>query len=130
MEEQAEYQASPGPADRRELVAPVAAWLAGLRFRILGCGPVAGTQQADVVATWRSPAGAIFLLELRAELGHAWCCLLRVVGGRARTCFAWTLVDSAQEVRWLLERNYYYQQASAAASAPLEAARGRGRPGL
>lgn len=130
MEDQAEYQASPAAADRRELAAPVAAWLAGLGFRILGCGPVAGTQQADVVATWRSPAGAIFLLELRAETGRAWCSLLQVIEGRSHTCFAWTLVESTQEVQWLLTRNRQYQQASAAAGAPLGAAHGRGTPGL
>jgi hypothetical protein len=119
MEEQALYQVSPLTADRRELVAPVAAWLAGLGFRILGCGPVAGTQQADVVATWRSPAGAIFLLELQAEAEHAWCCLGQVADKRSQTCFGWTLVESVQEVRWLLERNQHYRQASASAEAPL-----------
>jgi hypothetical protein len=128
MEEQALYQATTPAADRRELVASVAAWLAGLGFRILGCGPVAGTQQADVVATWRSPAGTIFLLELRAEAGCAWCCLVEVAGGRSQTCFAWTLVESVQEVCWLLERTQYYRQASGVASVPLGAARGRGTP--
>lgn len=126
MEEQALYQVSPPITDRRELVAPVAAWLAGLGFRILGCGPVAGTQQADVLATWRSPAGAIFLLELRAEAERAWCCLVQATDGRSQTCFAWTLVEDVQEVRWLLERNQYYRQASARASAPLGEARDLG----
>ena len=128
MEEQALYQIATSADDRRELVAPVAAWLAGQGFRILGCGPVAGTQQADVVATWHSPAGASFLLELRAEARRAWCCLVQVAGGRSYTCFAWTLVESAQEVCWLLARNCYYQQASVGAAAPLGAARGRGMP--
>jgi hypothetical protein len=128
MEEQVLYQISSPTTDRRELVAPVAAWLAGLGFRILGCGPVAGTQQADVVATLRSPAGRIFLLELRAEAGHAWCCLMQVAGGRSQTCFAWTLVEGVQEVQWLLTRNRQYQQASAGAGAPLGAARGLGTP--
>lgn len=128
MEEQALYQVSPPITARRELVAPVAAWLAGLGFRILGCGPVAGTQQADVIATWRSPAGAIFLLELQAEATHAWCCLVQVVDGRAQTCFAWTLVESAGEVQWLLTRNRQYQQASAAAGVPLGGGPGPGTP--
>lgn len=130
MEAQAPYSISaPAPlADLRDLVAPVAAWLAGLRFRILGCGPVAGTPHADVVATWRSPAGAVFLLELRAEAGRAGCCLVQVVEGRSHTCFDWTLVESAWEVRWLLERSQRYQQASAAAAALPGEARGRGTP--
>jgi len=127
MEDPAVYQAAPA-ADRRELVAPVAVWLVSLSFRILGCGPVAGLHQADVMATWRSPTGTLFLLELRAEAARAWCRLVQVVGAASYTCFTWTLVESAQEVQWLLLRNHSYQQASAAVGAPLGAARGRGTP--
>lgn len=131
MEAQAPYSisATPPVADLRELVAPVAAWLASRGFRILGCGPVAGTPQADVMATWRSPAGAIFLLELRAEADRAGCCLVQAVEGRSHTCFDWTLVESVQEVRWLLARNQCYQQANVGAGVPPEAVRGRGTPG-
>jgi hypothetical protein len=126
MEEQAVYQPT-SATDRRELVAPVAAWLAGLGFQVV-CGPVTGSPIADVTGVWRTPKGEVFVIRLFAWASWAMCECEERIGTFTHTCFAWTLVESAQEVRWLLERNRQYRQASGAAGVPLGAARGSGTP--
>jgi hypothetical protein len=129
MEAQAPYSISPTPppADLRDLVAPVAAWLAQQGFQVV-CGPVAGSPFADVMGVRRTLKGEVFVVRLFAWAGWAMCECEMHLGTFTHTCFAWTLVESAQEVRWLLERNRQYRQASAAAGVPLGAVRGQGTP--
>ena len=129
MEAQAPYSISATPplADLREMVAPVAAWLAAQGFQVV-CGPVAGSPFADVTGVWRAPRGETFVFHLFAQAGWAMCECEMHLGTLSHVCFAWTLVESAQEVSWLLGRNRQYRQASAAAGVPPGAARGPDTP--
>jgi len=129
MEAQAPYSLSATPplADLRDLVAPVAAWLAEQGFQVV-CGPVAGSPFADVTGVWRAPRGESFVVNLFAQAGWAMCECEMHIGTFPHVCFAWTLVESAHEVRWLLGLNRQYQQASAGAGVPLGGARGSGTP--
>ena len=122
MEDPAVYQAAPA-IDRRELVAPVAAWLVSLGFQVV-CGPVAGSPFADVTGVWRSPEGEVFYFRLFAKAGWAMCECDEHIGTFPHVCFAQTLVESVEEVQWLLTRSRQYRQATAPASAPPGAVRG------
>lgn len=122
MEDSAVYQAAPA-ADRRELVAPVAAWLVSLGFQVV-CGPVAGGKTADVTGVWRGAKGEVFELRLVARAAWAMCECSELVGTFTHVCFAWTLVESVPEVQWLLTRSRQYRQATAPADALPGAARG------
>jgi hypothetical protein len=127
MDNQAIYAATTPTTDHRELVAPVAAWLANLGFQVV-CGPVADRLFADVTGVWRAPKGEVFVFRLFAWAKWAICECDEHLGTFPYTCFAQTLVESVEEVQWLLTRNRQYLQASGVAGVPLGAARGRGTP--
>lgn len=126
MEAQAPYSisATPPVADLRDLVAPVAAWLAEQGFQHIECGPVAGIEESEVMAGWESPTGALFHLMLVARPSAARCELSHLAEGRLTRCFTWTSVRAAGEVRWLVEQNMQFQraQAEAASAAPAKSA--------
>jgi hypothetical protein len=124
MEAQAPYSISAIPplADLRDLVAPVAAWLAEQGFQVV-CGPVAGSPFADVTGVWRAPKGETFVLHLFAQEKWAMCECEMHLGTFPHVCFAWTLVETAHEVRWLLGRNRQYRQATGSIGVPPGAVR-------
>ena len=114
MEDQAAYTA-PDLVDLRELVAPVAAWLASLGFQVI-CGPLADGKSADLAAHWRSASGSVFEFWLMAQAGWACCQCGERVGTHTFGCFSWTDVREQAQVQWLLEQNRQFRQARAAAS--------------
>jgi hypothetical protein len=124
MEAQAPYSlsATPPVADLRELVAPVAAWLAALGFQHIECGPVPGVEESEIMAGWESPSGALFHLMLVARPTMARCELARLAEGRLTRCFTWTQVQHASQVYFLVEQNMQFQRARAEVPSVADAA--------
>lgn len=131
MEAQAPYSISATPplADLRELVAPVAAWLAALGFQYVECGPVPNVEESEIMAGWESPAGTLFHLMLVAQPGAARCRFFELVGAGERVLCDWVNVQQASEVQFVVARSRRFQQArlasesgSGSRAAPLPAA--------
>lgn len=103
--------------DRRELVAPVAAWLVELGFQV-HCGPLPDSRIMDVIALWRAPSGEAFEFRLVTHAKWATCECIEYLGPWTSVCFASTVVENEVEVRWLLLRNRRFQQANKASLPP------------
>ena len=113
MEAQAPYSISATPplADLRELVAPIAAWLAALGFQYVECGPVPNVEESEIMAGWQSPAGTLFHLMLVAQPGAARCRFFELVGDSERVLCDWVNVQQVSEVQFVVARNRRFQQA-------------------
>lgn len=112
MEAPAPYRTPEAGVDLRELVAPVAVWLAELGFQVQ-CGPMPDAQTADVCAVWRSSSGTLFDFWMMAQQGWAACECTERIGIHTYTCFSWTNVQELAQVQWLLEQNRQFRQAQA-----------------
>jgi hypothetical protein len=121
MEAQAPYSlsATPPVADLRELVAPVAAWLAALGFQHIECGPVGGVEESEIMAGWESPTGTLFHLMLVAQPGVARCRFFEQVGNHSRVLCDWLLVQQVSEVQLVVAQSCRFQQARLASGSGL-----------
>jgi len=124
MEDPAVYQAAPA-ADRRDLVAPVAAWLVGLGFQV-ECGPrEPGVDEADVQAGWQCPGGSYFFLLLLARPDRVRCEFSCSGPGAVREVLsAWRWVNDLPQVQAVLVQNCRFSREVAAAGLALPPAGG------
>jgi len=122
MEDPAVYQAAIA-ADRRELVAPVAAWLAGLGFqRVDICPAEENLPLVDLQAGWQAPDGSYFFLMLIAWPQHARC-QFSCSDEESPYCICcdWRWVESLAEVQWLLTQDCRFRRVATAAGLVLPA---------
>jgi hypothetical protein len=96
VEDQASYATSGAPADARELVPHVAAWLAQVGFHHITCDP-SGLQQTTLDAQWGQ--GPSFRLLLQSTPTEARCHLWSSQNGM---CFTWARVWCLAQVQQLL----------------------------
>jgi hypothetical protein len=96
MEARAFYRLSDAPADARDLVPQVAAWLAQVGFQTLTCDP-SGLLTTTLDAHWTQ--GTSFRLLLQASPTEARCHLWSSEQGM---CFTWQRIHSLGEMQQLL----------------------------
>ena len=121
MEEQAPYDAT--TADRRELVAPVAAWLATLGFQHVVVDSVPDLNHVELMAGWETPEGVVYHFTLKGYAEGARCFFFEHKNNRMRVLLDWFDVQALAEVQWLLARCRCFQRARAgSAGASLLAA--------
>lgn len=122
MEAQAPYSLSATfpLADLRQLVAPVAAWLAALGFQYVEFGPVPNAEESEIMASWESPAGTLFHLMLVAQPGAARCRFFELVGASEQVLCDWVNVQQVSEVQFVVIRSRRFQQASAQVAAEVQ----------
>lgn len=96
MEARAFYRPSAAPADARDLVPQVAAWLAQVGFQAITCDP-SGLHTTTLDAQWVQ--GTSFRLLLQATPTEARCHLWSSEHGM---CFTWQRVWSLAQVQQVL----------------------------